>query len=64
MTAEDYLRATGHNSDGCCEKCWSEAATLYACGQGAYESHTAAYFAVLERHGTAAQVKSGQSGKA
>lgn len=48
--ANDILLAEGHNNGGRCEKCWSEAAWLYAGGQGEYESHTSAYYAVMERH--------------
>ena len=48
--AQAYLIRTGHGSGGRCSKCWSEAATLYACGQGAYESHTSAYYAVTARY--------------
>jgi hypothetical protein len=52
--ANDYLLRTGHNNGGRCEKCWTEAAWLYAGGQGEYESHTAAYYAVMDKHQTAA----------
>ncbi len=48
-TASEILRAEGHTSNGRCEKCWREAALLYAGGQGEYESHTAAYYAVMDR---------------
>jgi hypothetical protein len=52
--ANAYLLRTGHNNGGRCEKCWTEAASLYAGGQGAYESHTEAYHAVMERYQAAA----------
>jgi hypothetical protein len=52
--ANDYLLRTGHNNGGRCEKCWTEAAALYADGQGRYESRHDAYCAVMEKHQTAA----------
>lgn len=49
-TLAEVLATEGHTvGNGMCEKCWREAATLYAGGQGAYESHTDAYHAVLDR---------------
>jgi len=51
MTAtpvNDILRARGHEPvDGMCPKCWGVADSLYAGGQGAYESKTDAYYAAL-----------------
>ena len=44
MSVDDYLEAKGHKLvDGCCELCWRNAATMYAMGQGPYESHVDAY---------------------
>jgi len=47
-TANDVLLEQGHNNGGRCEKCWREAAWRYAGGQGEFESHNAAYYAVME----------------
>lgn len=46
--AMDVLLAQGHNTTdaGVCEKCWREAASLYA--GGGYESHAEAYYTVLD----------------
>jgi len=64
MTERATLRLTdeGHNSCGLCEKCWSEAAVLYAGGQGAYESHTAAYYAVMSAHEDRVRALTGSDG--
>jgi hypothetical protein len=50
IPANEYLLSTGHNNGGRCEKCWTEAAWLYAGGQGEYESHMEAYYAVMDRY--------------
>lgn len=43
MTVNELLGVEGHSMSGMCERCWREAALLYANGQGPYESHVAAY---------------------
>ena len=55
VTAAEILRADGHTSNGRCEKCWREAAWRYAGGQGEFESHTAAYYAVMDEAQRAAE---------
>ena len=45
--ASDWLLVHGHNNGGRCEKCWRDAAGRYALGNGPYESHTEAYYAVM-----------------
>ena len=47
----DWLRAHGHKADGrgVCEKCWRTAASMYAMGQGPYNSHSEAYHAAMQQ---------------
>lgn len=48
-TAADRLAKAGHTtaSGGRCELCWRTAQTMYANGQGAYESLVSAYYAAM-----------------
>lgn len=48
------LELGGHALSGRCDKCWAEAAALYANGQGPYKSHAEAYCAVLKKYENAA----------
>ena len=63
--AQELLVKEGHIlRDGRCVKCWSEAATLYAMGQGPYDSHNDAYYATMraaEERAERAVYRRGQS---
>lgn len=60
MSINDILIAAGHSvTGGCCEKCWQDAATMYAGGHGAFESHAEAYHAAMAQALTRAQEQLG-----